>query len=165
MSDVQSLSNARQVYTMLGLGVVAVPLIGIVPASAAFFVNTISPDSPAGNPIFRIGLVAVACAIGAAVVRYAMNTNPLKITLGDEIKLDYLAKSISRPYSDVEQATLQDRNFKVGGYGTIPMTVNETVFTIGFHDGTKAKVNVVPSKELPFFEFLAERLSDRGTEA
>ena len=160
VSSAPTVSNFGQLFKALLLGVVLVPLLGIVPAVMPFFFDNIRPEAPARNPVVRFVLVTVAVGAGAAIAWRAIRTRPIRIRLSDEIEIGYLLGTESIPYFDVDQATLLHRNFTVGGHGDIPMTVEETVFTLSFRDGSQAKLSLVPSKERPFLDLLERRLSE-----
>ena len=152
MSELQSLSNSRQLTMMLLLGGILVPLLGIVPASAASFSN-VPEGSPVANPFVRVSMAVTGCGLGLLTIWYVRKTFPKEIRLGENVELHYMNRTISKEYSDVEVASLTERDGKVDG-----ARISEIMFTLRFKDKTEVKVSVDPKASAPFFEELRRRL-------
>lgn len=163
MPEMQKLSNARQLRTMLILSWFLVPVLGLVPACVPFFVS-LPPESPVNNLGVRIGLVVVSLVIGLSIGWYVKRTYPKEIWLGDEIELHYINKTIKRPYSDVDTAQLQNRQGSFSGGSSVGLNVEETILKLRFKGGPAVDISVPPDQRTPFIDELQRRLQVESSE-
>jgi len=135
-------SNRRVLYTLLFLGLVLLPALGIIPVALA------PKDQPPGKgPTLasEIGWVAFFLVGAAAVTVFAVRRCPASFSFTDVFTVHYLFHERVIKREDVVATTSEERSGTVGGGDTVPLTVEDSVVRMQLADGSKLSWGV-PNK-------------------